>query len=63
MPILSLIEKEEGPTLVTLCNNQNFYFLLLILVAHNYFLHTFAKHTSVSIVHSNAVLKMIHSRL
>jgi hypothetical protein len=28
MQILSLIEKEEGPTLVTLCNNQNFYFLL-----------------------------------
>jgi hypothetical protein len=49
MPILSLIEKEEGPTLVTLCNNQNFYFLLLIL-AHNYLLNTFAKRTSVSIV-------------
>jgi hypothetical protein len=28
MPILFLIEKEEGPTLFTLCNNQNFYFLL-----------------------------------
>ena len=50
MPILSLIEKEEGPTLVTLCNNQNFYFLLLIL-AHNFSYNTFAKRTSVSIVH------------
>jgi hypothetical protein len=29
MPILSLIEKEEGPTLVTLCNNQNYYFFTL----------------------------------
>jgi hypothetical protein len=49
MPILPLIEKEEGPTLVTLCNNQNFYFLLLIL-AHNFLSKHFCKRTSVSIV-------------
>jgi hypothetical protein len=32
-----------------LCNNQNFYFLLLIL-AHNFSFNTFAKRPSVSIV-------------
>ena len=31
MPILSLIEKEEGPTLVTLCNNQNFTFYFKLI--------------------------------
>jgi hypothetical protein len=49
LPILSLIETEEGPTLVTICNNQNCYFLLFTL-ANKFFLYTFAKHTSVSIV-------------
>jgi hypothetical protein len=45
LSILSLIAKAEGPTLVTLCNNQNFYMFLTNLTI--FFLRTLLHNVAV----------------